>query len=232
MISPFTTGYEGTAIDSLYPSNTDMFRLAAEQGALGGYVHPWSREPEQSGYGVARGFPVDDGLATPSPYASPEERDRRELDARSDFYSLGIILYEMLVGPSNKPPGARLELPEQLSEFQPVINGMLAEEPANRFESADDLIGALQQDHSRKETKPLAAEGDAPATGADANEEMDQRTTRRFIDQADGDEKNTRKVRLRDRRTVQALVWTGIALLGVFLAAASVLAIQWILDRL
>ena len=27
LISPFTTGYEGTAIESLYPSNTDMFRL-------------------------------------------------------------------------------------------------------------------------------------------------------------------------------------------------------------
>ncbi len=59
LISPFTTGYEGTAIESLYPSNTDMFRLARAQGAIGGYVHPWSREPERVGYAVARGFPVD-----------------------------------------------------------------------------------------------------------------------------------------------------------------------------
>ena len=59
LISPFTTGYEGTAIESLYPSNTDMFRLARAQGALGGYVHPWSGPPERSGYAVARGFPVD-----------------------------------------------------------------------------------------------------------------------------------------------------------------------------
>ena len=33
LISPFTTGYEGTAIESLYPSNTDMFRKAKAQGA-------------------------------------------------------------------------------------------------------------------------------------------------------------------------------------------------------
>ena len=59
LISPFTTGYEGTAIESLYPSNTDMFRLARTQGAIGGYVHPWSGDPERSGYAVARGFPVD-----------------------------------------------------------------------------------------------------------------------------------------------------------------------------
>jgi TolB protein len=35
LISPFTTGYEGTGIESLYPSNTDMFRKA--QGARRGY---------------------------------------------------------------------------------------------------------------------------------------------------------------------------------------------------
>ncbi|MEZ5355436.1 MAG: CehA/McbA family metallohydrolase [Bryobacteraceae bacterium] len=62
LISPFTTGYEGSAIESLYPSNTDMFRLARKQGAIGGYVHPWSRDPETSGYAVARGFPVDVAL--------------------------------------------------------------------------------------------------------------------------------------------------------------------------
>jgi WD40 repeat protein len=64
LISPFTTGYEQTAIESLYPSNTDIFRVAREQGALGGYVHPWSQDPVKSGYAVARGFPVDLALGT------------------------------------------------------------------------------------------------------------------------------------------------------------------------
>jgi TolB protein len=59
LISPFTTGYEQTGIESLYPSNTDIFRIAREQGALGGYVHPWAQDPVASGYAVARGFPVD-----------------------------------------------------------------------------------------------------------------------------------------------------------------------------
>jgi TolB protein len=36
-----------------------MFRLARQQGAIGGYVHPWSNDPLKTGYGVARGFPVD-----------------------------------------------------------------------------------------------------------------------------------------------------------------------------
>jgi dipeptidyl aminopeptidase/acylaminoacyl peptidase len=64
LISPFTTGYEGSAIESLYPSNTDMFRLAREQGAIGGYVHPWSRPPEKGDYSVARAFPVDLALGS------------------------------------------------------------------------------------------------------------------------------------------------------------------------
>jgi len=64
LISPFTTGYEGSAIESLYPSNTDMFLAARKQGAIGGYVHPWSGDPERAGYSVARGFPVDLALGT------------------------------------------------------------------------------------------------------------------------------------------------------------------------
>ena len=59
LLSPFTTGYEGTAIESLYPSNTDMFRLGRKQGALSGHVHPFSSAPEQGDWANARGFPID-----------------------------------------------------------------------------------------------------------------------------------------------------------------------------
>lgn len=64
LISPFTTGYEDTAIASLYPSNTDMFRLARKQGAIGGHVHPFSADPETVGYANARTFPVDLALGS------------------------------------------------------------------------------------------------------------------------------------------------------------------------
>ena len=66
LISPFTTGYEGTAIESLYPSNTDMFRKARAQGALVGYVHAYSGEtdPLERGLTHARTFPVDAALGT------------------------------------------------------------------------------------------------------------------------------------------------------------------------
>lgn len=65
LISPYATGYEDTAIESLYPSNTDMFRKARAQGATTGYVHSFfSGDPLETGLGGAKGFLVDAALGT------------------------------------------------------------------------------------------------------------------------------------------------------------------------
>ncbi len=66
LISPFATGYEGTAIESYYPSNTDMLRKAREQGATVGYVHAFQEDedPARGDLGKARGFLVDAALGT------------------------------------------------------------------------------------------------------------------------------------------------------------------------
>ena len=66
LISPFVTGYEGTAIESLYPSNTDMFIKAKAQGAVTGYVHPFLGEsdPLDGNLGGGKGFMVDAALGT------------------------------------------------------------------------------------------------------------------------------------------------------------------------
>ena len=66
LISPFTTGYEGTGIESLYPSNTDMFRKARTQGAWVGYVHAYGGEndPLEGSLGGAKGGMVDAALGT------------------------------------------------------------------------------------------------------------------------------------------------------------------------
>ncbi len=66
LISPFVTGYEGTAIESLYPSNTDMFLKAKAQGAVVGYVHPFGGEldPLLGNLGGGKGFMVDAALET------------------------------------------------------------------------------------------------------------------------------------------------------------------------
>lgn len=48
----------------MYPSNTDILRLAQAEGAIGGYVHPFDTEPSTIDYGRARGLPVDVALGT------------------------------------------------------------------------------------------------------------------------------------------------------------------------
>ena len=64
LISPYATGYEGTAIESLYPSNTDMLRKAKAQGATTGYVHSfYNGDPLDGNLGGAKGFVVDAALA-------------------------------------------------------------------------------------------------------------------------------------------------------------------------
>jgi len=66
LISPYTTGYEGTAIESLYPSNTDMLRKAKAQGATVGYVHAFGGEndPLKGSLGGGKGYMVDAALHT------------------------------------------------------------------------------------------------------------------------------------------------------------------------
>jgi hypothetical protein len=64
LVPPLAAGCEGSALESLYPSSTDILQFAHQRGAIGGYAHPWRRDPESSEYGMARGFPVDLALGT------------------------------------------------------------------------------------------------------------------------------------------------------------------------
>ncbi len=67
LLSPWSTGYEGTGIESLYPSNTDMLRKAKAQQATTDYAHSFGgdADPLQSAtLGQAKGFIVDAALQT------------------------------------------------------------------------------------------------------------------------------------------------------------------------
>ena len=63
LIAPYAMGYEGTAIESLYPSNTDMLLKAKAQGATTAYVHSFfNGDPLEGNLGGAKGFVVDAAL--------------------------------------------------------------------------------------------------------------------------------------------------------------------------
>jgi len=94
-------------------------------------------------------------------YASPEQFGTIGLDARSDIYSFGIVLYELLTGQcpiSGKDPASfmaghllRPPLPFEESdvrgrvpeELRSIVMRALAKKPEERFESAEDLTWAL-----------------------------------------------------------------------------------------
>lgn len=93
-------------------------------------------------------------LGTPN-YISPEQALGQAVDQRSDLYSAGVIFYEMLTGrkPYRAESAAALvyqhvhadlpELPDPVRHFQPLIDLLLAKDPAQRLGSAEDLIDAL-----------------------------------------------------------------------------------------
>lgn len=104
---------------------------------------------------------TEPGLVFGTPaYMSPEHCMGEPLDARSDIYSLGVLLFEMMTGTlpfqaenptrmmlkqiKEPAPSMRLTCPDIPPEIDSIVLRALSKDPANRFSSAVDLADTLK----------------------------------------------------------------------------------------
>jgi serine/threonine protein kinase len=81
-------------------------------------------------------------MGTPA-YMAPEQRDGKDCDARTDMYSLGLVLYEMATG-KRAEQGQPPPLDTLSPQLAHVIERCLAQDPDDRWQSARDLQRELQ----------------------------------------------------------------------------------------
>jgi len=118
--------------------------------------------PLLTDFGIARETDQDQGLTQTGhilgtlQYMSPEQIRGMHVDHRSDIYALGLMFYRLLVGrlpfvANSQYDLSRMQcedipppLPPHLAVIQPVMDGMLAKDPADRFQSCLEFCKAVQ----------------------------------------------------------------------------------------
>ncbi len=146
-------------------------------------------------FGIARAGASDmtetGSIMGTAQYLSPEQAQGHPVDARSDLYSIGIVLYELLTGrvPFDAESAVTVALkqvsegpipPSQLNDSVPpalegVVLRAMEKDPARRFADADEFIGALEA------AREAPLEVVAPLPVEEVLEEEDRRSRRWWL---------------------------------------------------
>ncbi len=140
-------------------------------------------------------------------YMAPEQIQGGEVDARSDIFSFGVVIYEMLTGRTpfrgehdaammysilnEEPDPAEKHRPELSSEFLHILNRALEKDPEDRYQNAHDMVidlRRLKRESSKVSRAPLAEmpivkpqEAPQPTPKPEVAHEIQKPRARRFV---------------------------------------------------
>jgi eukaryotic-like serine/threonine-protein kinase len=177
-------------------------------------------------FGIARSLDVNVGLTQTgtvlgtSEYISPEQATGKEVDERTDVYSLGVVLYELLAGAppytgdsfvavamkhvSDPVPSIAEARPDVPLRVDAALQRAMAKDPDDRFQSMDELVAELEG------CLTALAEPDAERTVMDAPPVPEAAPSRR---------PESRRSRRRRRRTPLVLILVAVAAVVVAVGA-------------
>ncbi|MGQ9677768.1 MAG: protein kinase domain-containing protein [bacterium] len=159
-------------LEHIFVSILDDLSNAHSQGRLHGDIKP--KKIVQVEDGVWRLIDYGVSKVGTARYIAPEKAQKKNVDARSDLYSLGVVLYEAATGRppfqaeiggevikahiEQLPPAPRSFKPQISAELENIILKAMAKKPEERFQTASDFRAALLALIPKESEKKLVQE--------------------------------------------------------------------------